>query len=71
MLISIPGIQCPNPGVPSNGRRIGNDFRAGMIVFFFCNDGFQIEGEQLLLCLENGEWNNDTPNCTEIDSKSA
>lgn len=41
-----------------------------MIIFFFCNDGFQIEGDQLLQCLESGMWNNDTPTCVEIDSKS-
>lgn len=63
------GIQCPDPGVPNNGRRILDDFRAGMLVFFICNDGYQINGEQLLQCFENGTWNSDTPTCELIDSK--
>ena len=56
--------------MPSDGRRILNDFRAGSIVFFVCNDGFEIVGEQILQCLETGMWSSDTPTCVEIDSKS-
>ena len=63
------GIQCPDPGIPDNGRRILNDFRAGMLVFFVCDDGYQINGEQHLQCLKNGTWNGDTPTCQLVDSK--
>lgn len=67
---SVPGIQCPDPGVPLNGRRIGNDFSAGLLTVFACNNGFQIQGEQILACLDIGVWSNDTPTCVQNDSKT-
>ena len=65
------GIECPDPGTPSNGRRIGDDFRGGMFVFFVCDDGYMIRGEPLLRCLDNRTWSQDTPTCVLIDGKSS
>ena len=56
-------IQCPDPGVPQNGRRLGDTFDVGSSVLFNCSDGFQRDGMSVLLCLPNGTWSHPTPTC--------
>ncbi len=58
-----------DPGVPDSGRRIFSDFTAGLRVYFVCDDGFQIQGSSVLLCGDDGEWDNTVPTCAMADSK--
>ena len=62
--------QCPDPGAPANGRRVGDSFMIDDVVFFVCNDGFVIEGVILLRCLEEGVWSSPTPVCLPTSSRS-
>jgi hypothetical protein len=57
-------IQCPDPGVPEDGRRLGDNFEIGESVLFLCSDGFEPDGMSTLICLANGTWSNPTPTCT-------
>ena len=42
----------------------------GSRVYFVCNDGSVTQGASVLLCREDGTWDNGTPNCTIANSKS-
>ncbi|XP_078381295.1 uncharacterized protein LOC144664048 isoform X1 [Oculina patagonica] len=53
---------CPDPGVPSNGRRTGDDFRHGKSVTFKCQDEFELKGMATINC-NDGTWTDDIPQC--------
>ncbi|XP_055949631.1 limulus clotting factor C-like isoform X2 [Argiope bruennichi] len=64
---------CPVPTVDPNGamedippddpRRLGQGFDAGSPVNFTCNDGYELEGSNMIICLRNGRWNSPPPTC--------
>ncbi|GBO16837.1 Sushi, von Willebrand factor type A, EGF and pentraxin domain-containing protein 1 [Araneus ventricosus] len=63
---------CRHPGVDVNGRinnllvdpRIRRQgFPVGTELTFVCNDGFEPEGETVLVCLRNGQWTSLPPKC--------
>ncbi|XP_073244344.1 sushi, von Willebrand factor type A, EGF and pentraxin domain-containing protein 1-like isoform X3 [Porites lutea] len=53
---------CPDPGVPSNGSRIGDNFLDGQTVAFRCDQGHTLIGSQVLRCVA-GKWNGVSPKC--------
>ncbi|XP_078381305.1 uncharacterized protein LOC144664055 isoform X3 [Oculina patagonica] len=59
---------CPDPAVPSNGRRIGDDFRHGKSVTFKCQDDFKLKGVATINC-NDGTWSDDIPQCKEVSCK--
>ncbi|XP_019622064.1 PREDICTED: LOW QUALITY PROTEIN: uncharacterized protein LOC109468248 [Branchiostoma belcheri] len=40
---------CPDPGVPENGYRDGENFTAGSVVTFGCHDGFILTGQERIM----------------------
>lgn len=65
---------CGEPGVPTNGRTIGNSTTVGSIVNHICNEGYMLNGANQRECLSNGSWSAPLPSCdrkcslTEIQS---
>ncbi len=58
------GRDCGDPGVPSNGRRIGEDFSAGATVTYECNQGFSLVGFNSRTCRgTDGKWSGFLPTC--------
>ncbi|CAL1294947.1 unnamed protein product [Larinioides sclopetarius] len=67
---------CPNPTVDPNGdmeyisandpRRRGQGFEAGSEVRFTCKNGYELSSSSPIICLRNGQWNNDPPTCRGI-----
>lgn len=53
---------CSDPGIPSNGNRIGDDFGDGQIVAYMCNVNFTLVGARTVFCLA-GQWNATKPTC--------
>ncbi|XP_065177679.1 uncharacterized protein LOC135808421 [Sycon ciliatum] len=61
---NLPDGFCEDPGVPENGFRIGNDLsRGGSGVFFICNNGFTISGNERSMCRLDGTWTTPVPLC--------
>ncbi|XP_072166564.1 CUB and sushi domain-containing protein 3-like [Diadema setosum] len=54
---------CENPGSPTNGEMLGNNFNNGADVEFRCNDNYTLTGNSRITCVE-GEWNGQVPMCT-------
>nr|XP_039270340.1 complement factor B-like [Styela clava] len=49
-------LRCPHPGVPINGRLIGDDFSIDSTVRFGCDRGYVLYGDQEQTCLWIKEW---------------
>ncbi|KAJ7417533.1 hypothetical protein WISP_63915 [Willisornis vidua] len=60
-------IQCPRPKVILNGKYSFTSFHYGQTVRYFCDRGFQLQGEETLRCLETGEWSTEVPSCKAIN----
>ncbi len=59
---------CPDPGIPTNGIRIGSRFSVGSTVSFGCSSGYALRGGSGVLTCRYGEWNvvewdGDRPQC--------
>ena len=57
-------ITCSDPGVPTNGERIGNDMTMGSVLYYECEPGYMPNGETKLVCGDNGAWSAAMPTCT-------
>ena len=57
-----PTAPCQDPGAPSHGNRIGDDFRHGSKVIFTCPNDYAMEGVGEISC-SNGTWSNRVPTC--------
>lgn len=59
--------ECPDPGVPVNGKRFGESLQLGSSISFLCEDGFiKTHGSQTISCiLKDGNvvWDNAVPRC--------
>uniref|UniRef100_A0A8C3QYS8 Sushi, von Willebrand factor type A, EGF and pentraxin domain-containing protein 1 n=1 Tax=Cyanoderma ruficeps TaxID=181631 RepID=A0A8C3QYS8_9PASS len=60
-------IQCPRPKKILNGKYSFTHFHYGQTVRYFCDRGFQLQGEEILKCLETGEWSTEVPSCKAIN----
>ena len=56
-------IECPDPGIPDNGRRQLSTITVGSQVVYDCDDGFTLSGERAQECLVNGTWSSQLPSC--------
>lgn len=59
--------ECPDPGVPVNGKRFGNSLQLGSSVSFLCDEGFiRTHGSETVTCvLKEGNvvWDNAVLRC--------
>lgn len=59
--------ECPDPGVPVNGKRFGQNLQLGSSISFLCEEGFvKTHGSQTISCiLKDGNvvWDNAVPRC--------
>ena len=53
---------CPDPGVPSKGLRVGDNFQDGKTVTFECKKNYDLLGNSVIRC-NGGVWNSETPQC--------
>lgn len=62
--VSLPANQCSRPYI-DNGRveQDGDQFDVNALVSFVCDEGYSLQGQQRLYCLENGQWSDDFPSC--------
>lgn len=59
--------ECPDPGVPMNAKRFGNNFQLGSSISVVCEEGFiKTQGSDTIVCeLEEGGvmWSGLIPKC--------
>ncbi len=65
--LSVPSVNCGDPGTPSNAQREGDSFLYQASVVFTCNHGYyQSSGPEggVRTCLETGLWSDTQPQCS-------
>lgn len=53
---------CPDPGEPSKGKRLNDNFQEGETVAFECNKNHDLVGNDTIRC-EGGAWSGGLPKC--------
>ncbi|XP_069602506.1 complement factor B-like [Ranitomeya imitator] len=54
---------CPNPGVPIGGTKVGSSYKIGDKVTYKCQMGLQMFGSKERVCVENKRWSGAEPSC--------
>lgn len=62
---------CGDPGIPSNGTRLGTQFSVGSTVEYKCNEGFKLVGTRTRTCLITQRWSGFLPYCEAVEDTSA
>ncbi|XP_029427966.1 CUB and sushi domain-containing protein 2 isoform X2 [Rhinatrema bivittatum] len=57
---------CGDPGIPSHGIRLGEDFSLTSVVRFSCEPGYTLRGSSERICNANGSWSGLQPSCEVI-----
>lgn len=53
---------CPDPGKPTHGRRLDDDFQDGRTIAFECSPNYSLMGNKTITC-NGGVWNSKPPVC--------
>ncbi|XP_053321831.1 sushi, von Willebrand factor type A, EGF and pentraxin domain-containing protein 1 [Spea bombifrons] len=59
-------VSCSEAPIPENGYILGSNFTYGKTVFFRCNEGYTLIGNEETVCLANGFWSKDVPSCESV-----
>lgn len=59
-------ISCIPPPEIANGRMEGKNFTFGSYIEYFCDFGYQLEGESKLECLAEKMWSGSVPECQPL-----
>lgn len=59
----LPSLGCGDPGTPANGRKVGESYTVGSVVYYECDTGFRLDGPQSRLCRFDGLWSDSLPSC--------
>ncbi|XP_064616221.1 sushi, von Willebrand factor type A, EGF and pentraxin domain-containing protein 1-like [Liolophura sinensis] len=57
---------CNSPGLIDNGQRDGYVFSVGATVKYFCNEGYEMKGSAVRMCLASTSWSGKKPSCVPI-----
>uniref|UniRef100_A0A8C3LRI7 CUB and Sushi multiple domains 2 n=1 Tax=Chrysolophus pictus TaxID=9089 RepID=A0A8C3LRI7_CHRPC len=61
---------CGDPGIPSHGIGLGDEFGVDGVVRFSCEPGYTLRGSSERTCQANGSWSGVQPECEAIVCKS-
>ncbi|XP_073497939.1 complement factor B-like isoform X2 [Phyllobates terribilis] len=54
---------CPNPGVPIGGTKVGTSYKIGDKVTYKCQMGLRMFGSKERVCMESKRWSGAEPSC--------
>ncbi|XP_075692536.1 complement factor B-like [Rhinoderma darwinii] len=54
---------CPNPGIPIGGRKVGTSYNIENKVTYDCEKGLAMFGSKERVCLEDKRWSGTEPSC--------
>ena len=54
---------CNELSNPDNGTVTWTGLIRGSFAIYICNIGFMMTGEQVRMCMDNGMWSGQEPNC--------
>lgn len=56
-------VGCHRPPVPTHGSTEGLFHHSGARITFRCDPGFELRGFRSAICLSDGTWSAQAPNC--------
>jgi CUB/sushi domain-containing protein len=59
-------VDCGSPPVLVNGQVKGEQYTFQKEIEYTCNEGFLLEGVRSRVCLADGSWSGDTPDCIPV-----
>lgn len=59
-------VSCGPPPKAQNSFRSGNNYHYGGYVYYACNEGYDMEGANVLKCAADGRWKGNLPHCTMV-----
>uniref|UniRef100_A0A4W3JHR7 Sushi domain-containing protein n=1 Tax=Callorhinchus milii TaxID=7868 RepID=A0A4W3JHR7_CALMI len=57
---------CGDPGIPSHGSRLGNEFKTKNLLRFTCEAGYNLQESSERTCQSNGSWSGVQPVCKAV-----
>ena len=58
---------CSDPGpAPINGGMNGTMYTYNSIIRYFCDDGYTVNGSDVIVCQDNGNWSSTPPTCAPV-----
>lgn len=58
------GLECPSVMSPEHGTVAMSEKAGGIqLAVFSCNEGFHLDGAQILTCMHDGMWDETVPDC--------
>ena len=54
---------CTPVEAPTNGFAVGESNIVESVVSFGCSEGYELSRNLMMMCLENGQWNDTVPDC--------
>ncbi|XP_035665048.1 sushi, von Willebrand factor type A, EGF and pentraxin domain-containing protein 1-like, partial [Branchiostoma floridae] len=66
-------VRCPTLNAPNNGVLTPptGPYTVQQMVTSTCNSGYQLNGDSITRCLDDGTWSNPVPTCTTTDTSTA
>ena len=58
-------IECNEPGTLINGEIILKGKIYQSVVYYICDNGYYLVGNETATCLEHGEWSSPLPTCLQ------
>ena len=59
-------VNCSSPVPVANAVIKGHGYKYGDFLFYHCNTGYEMTGNNLLQCGETGQWNGGIPTCNPV-----
>ena len=59
-------VSCSDPSIPTNGGKMGNEFVYQSIVYYTCDSGYELVGDDVIECQADQIWNGSLPTCVSI-----
>lgn len=56
-------VSCGSLSPPDNGKKVGTWYLEGDRVRFSCNNGYQLQGSSVRVCLSSGQWSGEEAKC--------
>ena len=63
VLIPTAGVDCSDPGTPTNSQRTLSSTTYNSVVTYTCDVGYTLQGSNSRVCQSNGQWSGSVPQC--------
>ena len=63
-IVCLAGIDCGDPGTPTNGQLSLSSTTHNSVVTYTCDVGYTLQGSDSRTCQSSGQWSGSVPQCS-------